>query len=70
LIDQFFYNNIVGLDDWDFVPMNDINSNIRWFNVDNRSIIATVKSTTGKKSSTLHKAISMWEIIFFEKHLS
>jgi hypothetical protein len=45
------------LEDWDFVPLNDFNSNIRWFNVDNRSIIATVKSTTGKKSSALHRAI-------------
>ncbi len=48
-----------GLDDWDFVAFNDMGSNIRWFNVDNRSIIATVNPTTGKKASALNKAISM-----------
>jgi len=53
-----------GLDDWDFVALNDYSSNIRWFNVDNRSIIATVNPTAGKKSSKLNKAISMFKIRF------
>ncbi|CAF0848812.1 unnamed protein product [Rotaria sp. Silwood1] len=46
-----------GLDDWDFVALNDLSTNIRWFNVDNRSIIATVKPTAGKTPSALNKAI-------------
>ncbi|CAF2746620.1 unnamed protein product [Rotaria sp. Silwood2] len=47
-----------GLDDWDFVGLNDFNANIRWFNVDSRSIIATVNQTAGKAASALNKAIN------------
>ncbi|CAF4371823.1 unnamed protein product, partial [Adineta steineri] len=46
------------LDDWDFVGLNDFNANIRWFNVDSRSIIATVNQTAGKAASALNKAIN------------
>jgi archaellum biogenesis ATPase FlaH len=55
-----------GLDDWDFVALNDFSTNIRWFNVDNRSIIATVNQSTVKQTSTLNKAISMCEVLLFE----
>jgi hypothetical protein len=58
---------ISGLDDWDFIALNDASSNMRWFNVDNRSIIATVNSTASKKTSTLHKAICMYKMILFQK---
>ncbi|CAF3329296.1 unnamed protein product [Rotaria sp. Silwood1] len=47
-----------GLDDWDFIGLNDFNANIRWFNVDSRSIIATVNHTAGKAASALNKAIN------------
>ncbi|CAM4947251.1 unnamed protein product [Rotaria socialis] len=47
-----------GLDDWDFIGLNDFNANIRWFNVDSRSIIATVNQTAGKAASALNKAIN------------
>ncbi|CAF2580692.1 unnamed protein product [Rotaria sp. Silwood2] len=57
------------LDDWDFIALNDFSTNIRWFNVDNRSIIATVKPTTGKKTSALNKAISLYTVIFCKKRL-
>ncbi|CAF1345678.1 unnamed protein product [Rotaria sordida] len=46
------------LDDWDFIGLNDFNANIRWFNVDSRSIIATVNQTAGKAASALNKAIN------------
>lgn len=52
------------LDDWDFIGLNDFNSNIRWFNVDSRSIIATVNQTAGKAASALNKAISMHSMNF------
>jgi hypothetical protein len=54
-----------GLDDWDFVGLNDFNANIRWFNVDSRSIIATVNHTAGKAASALNKAISMNRMLLF-----
>ena len=54
---------IQGLDDWDFVGLNDFNANIRWFNVDSRSIIATVNQTAGKAASALNKAISIRSIL-------
>ncbi|CAF0949113.1 unnamed protein product [Rotaria sordida] len=57
------------LDDWDFIALNDFSTNIRWFNVDDRSIIATVKPTVGKKPSTLNKAIS-WMYGGHERHSS
>jgi hypothetical protein len=61
------YNKVfdfVGFDDWDFVGLNDFNANIRWFNVDSRSIIATVNQTAGKAATALNKAISMNQILF------
>ncbi len=57
----------LGLDDWDFVGLNDFNANIRWFNVDSRSIIATVNQTAGKAASALNKAISMNRMFCKEK---
>jgi hypothetical protein len=57
----------LGLDDWDFVGLNDFNANIRWFNVDSRSIIATVNQTAGKAASALNKAISMNQMFCEEK---
>jgi len=57
----------LGLDDWDFVGLNDFNANIRWFNVDSRSIIATVNQTAGKAASALNKAISM-NLMFCEEN--
>ncbi len=53
------FGHFSGLDDWDFIGLNDFNANIRWFNVDSRSIIATVNQTAGKAASALNKAISM-----------
>ncbi|CAF1256736.1 unnamed protein product, partial [Didymodactylos carnosus] len=47
-----------GLDDWDFIHIGDFGSNIRWFSVDSRSIIATVNQTAGKAASALNKAIN------------
>ena len=52
-----------GLDDWDFVALNDFNANIRWFNVDSRSIIATVNQTAGKAASVLNRAISKHRVL-------
>jgi len=46
------------LDDWDFIGMNDLNANMRWFQVDSRSIIATVNQTAGKAASALNRAIN------------
>ncbi|CAM4983532.1 unnamed protein product [Rotaria socialis] len=57
------------LDDWDFVAVNDFNTSIRWFNVDNRSIIATVKPPVGKKASALNKAIN-WVYGGYERRSS
>ena len=54
----------VGLDDWDFIGLNDLNANIRWFNVDSRSIIATVNETAEKATTALNKAISKNRIFF------
>ncbi len=59
------FDFFLGLDDWDFVGLNDFNANIRWFNVDSRSIIATVNQTAGKAASALNKAISTNQIHFF-----
>jgi len=56
-----------GLDDWDFVGLGDFNANIRWFNVDSRSIIATVNQTAGKAASALNKAISIYLRKYFEE---
>lgn len=50
--------HLSGLDEWDFVGLNDFNSNIRWFNVDSRSFIATVNQTAGKAASAFNKAMS------------
>ena len=52
-----------GLDDWDFVAMNDFSTNIRWFNVDKQSVIATGRQTAGKAATTLDKAISEYAVI-------
>jgi hypothetical protein len=59
-INSVVYRNVCFLDfdDWDFVGLNDFNTNIRWFNVDSQSIIATVNQTAGKAASALNKAIS------------
>jgi hypothetical protein len=59
-INSVVYRNVCFLDfdDWDFVGLNDFNANIRWFNVDSQSIIATVNQTAGKAASALNKAIS------------
>ena len=56
----FNVTSFPGLEDWDFVAHNDFSANIRWFNVDKQSIIATINPTTGKKPSALNKAISMY----------
>ncbi|CAF1638831.1 unnamed protein product, partial [Adineta ricciae] len=56
-----------GLEDWDFVAHNDFSANIRWFNVDKRSIIATINPTAGKKPSALNKAIN-WMYGGHERH--
>lgn len=48
-----------GLEDWDLVPTDDFNTNIRCFNVDSSSIIATVKPIEQKKPSALKKTISI-----------
>ncbi|CAF0786836.1 unnamed protein product [Adineta ricciae] len=56
-----------GLEDWDFVAHNDFSANIRWFNVDKQSIIATINPTTGKKPSALNKAIN-WMYGGHERH--
>ncbi|CAF1421397.1 unnamed protein product [Adineta steineri] len=47
-----------GLDDWDFVAINDCSTTIRWLYVDNKSIIATVRSPIEKKPSKFSKAIN------------
>lgn len=59
-------NGSLSLDfeDWDFVPSNDCGTNIRCFNVDSRSIIATVNQRQNKTSSTLNRAISTLKCSF------
>lgn len=57
---------VLELEDWDFIATNDCASNIRWLNVDNRSIIATVKQRPSKTLSTLNRAISKFEKVHFE----
>jgi hypothetical protein len=52
------HDHVLGFDDWDFIGLNDFNANIRWFNVDSRSILATVNQTAGKAASALNRAIS------------
>jgi len=64
----FYFSGMIrycsGLEDWDLVPTDNFNANIRCFNVDSSSIIATIKPIEQKKPSTLKKTISMLKYLF------